>query len=154
MDVIQQTQEFHNRLSLSIQIEPLNVEELADYLSFRLTQNGIPANTILPDTIDLIHHMSGGVFSRINALVENSLIEAFLKGEKTINSKTVEQASQFLPNAQASQFNRPSRPPVARAEPPKRAPEKAPKPARRAKKEQKPGKSVEISSLFYKADKK
>ncbi|WP_159455375.1 ExeA family protein [Pseudobacteriovorax antillogorgiicola] len=153
MDVVGQTQEFHNRLSLSVHLENLSLEELVGYISYRLQMNRIPANTILPDTIEMIHQISQGVYSRINALLENSLIEAFLKSEKTINSRIVDQASQFLPSHQESQY-RPARQSPSRSEPPKRPPEAPNKASRRVKKESKPSKSVEISSLFYKADKK
>lgn len=151
MNVIHQTPEFYNRHSLAIHLEALTREELMAYLSYRLREKKIPPTVVLPDTVDQILQITGGIFSRVNALMENSLIEAYLRNTRTIDLKIVNLAAQFLPNLQASQF------PVGSG----RATgvrndsyAKNDKSLRRSDSAKPSSKSVEISSLFYKSDKK
>ena len=153
-DTIEQTPEFQNRLSLSCRLEALDSNEIMKYLSHQLALKNIDSKIILPDAMELIEEHTGGIFSRINALLENSLIEAFLRKEKTINSQIVDQAVEFLPGQKSRRQTpkAPKRTQTPRSEPKHRPQEKV-KPARR-KKEPSTAKAVDISSLFYKTDKK
>ena len=151
-DVVSQSPEFQNRLSLSCELEELEMKDIESYITHRLNKHGLNSNIVLPDAYSLIQEHSQGLFSRLNGLLENSLIEAFLRKEKTINSKTIEQAAQFLPSMTVGYIRKRENRTASHTEQAVRQKDK-PKPSRRNKETAKT-KPVEISSLFYKSDKK
>ncbi|MFW7379526.1 MAG: AAA family ATPase [Oligoflexus sp.] len=97
LTTIDKSDTLRNRISMSATVSPLTPDQIQTYLNAHLQNIGLSPNTISFDALPNLHRFSRGLFSRLNTLVENSLIEAFLRKEKTIHSETVLAAGRFLP---------------------------------------------------------
>lgn len=98
LQLIETADAMRNRVSMAATIPPLSSDQIHNYLNQHFQKIGLSPNIISFDALPQLHHLSHGWYSRLNTLVENCLIEAFLRREKTIHSETVLAAGRFLPN--------------------------------------------------------
>ncbi len=152
-EVISHTEQIKSRLNLTINFNNLSIQETAAYLYHSLASTPVNNDIFANDAIEAIYSQTSGIFSRLNALLENCLIEAFLKQKKTIDCKIVEEAARFLPSVNETHSAGPSTKP--RQETVRRLADASQK-VKSFRKNEKDGtgQSVELSSLFYKADDK
>lgn len=85
-------------IGLQCALPRLSLEETGDFLKRTLLQNHFDPKILSNDGVRLIHNRSGGLFLRINKIMENALIEAFLRRQKRISRELIEQAAQLLPS--------------------------------------------------------
>ncbi|NRA63688.1 MAG: hypothetical protein HRU19_04350 [Pseudobacteriovorax sp.] len=150
MEVLDQTPELKNRVHVGIHFPSLTSKETARYIAKRLSQNNINPRMIAEGCVEEVHRLSGGVFSKLNAVLENCMIEAFLSKKKTIDFETVTKAASFSlvePAHQKARTNSPGTPKTDRSGLPSQK-------RGVSKHESNSKKSVELSSLFYKSDDK
>lgn len=144
-----------NRLAFQATLPTLNAEEARQYLHARLKSVGLSSRLITDDAMHDIFDLTQGIYSVMNALMENAFVEAYLSREKQISAAIVAAAWQYLPQAErmeapmkiaggANDAARPRRekPPRPRKTPPPPEREEAKKPTR--------DDNIKLSSLFYK----
>lgn len=123
----------------------LTTQQISKYLDQILKFYKLPKSTIVPQAFMNIATISKGIFTLINQLLELSLIEAFLGGEKTIDSQVVSRAARLMNYASVTRDDSSIAPDLG----PERLPQQADKPEGQVEKQQ-----VEshISRLFYKKE--
>jgi type II secretory pathway predicted ATPase ExeA len=150
--VLRQSDSIANRISLTTAMNPLSVDQLHQYLKDHFKKTGLDPNIISFDALTPLHHHSGGIFSRLNTLMENCLIEAFLRQEKTIHSKTVQAAARFLPEldgpASGTEWSGSTKSDTSNPSPPKSFSGDSDD---AAADEPSHSRSIELKSLFYKS---
>jgi putative secretion ATPase (PEP-CTERM system associated) len=78
------------RVRLRFHIEPLNFDELREYIDHRLAVAGRQPNDLFADdTYDLIHRYSGGVPRLINTLCDTALLCAFSEEKDQVTREDV-----------------------------------------------------------------
>jgi putative secretion ATPase (PEP-CTERM system associated) len=78
------------RVRLRFHIEPLNFDELREYIDHRLAVAGRQPNDLFADdTYDLIHRYSGGVPRLINTLCDTALLCAFTDEKDQVTREDV-----------------------------------------------------------------
>lgn len=65
------------RISLHYHLQPLAVDEIMEYLDFRLEVAGGSSGLFTPDAIQRIHELTGGVPRKINTMATNALLVAY-----------------------------------------------------------------------------
>jgi len=65
------------RISLHYHLLPLEVDELMEYLDFRLIAAGGPPGLFTPDAVQRLFELTGGVPRRINSMATNALLVAY-----------------------------------------------------------------------------
>lgn len=65
------------RISLHYHLQPLKLDEIMEYLDFRLEVAGGTAGLFTPDAIQRIHELTGGVPRKINTMATNALLVAY-----------------------------------------------------------------------------
>jgi type II secretory pathway predicted ATPase ExeA len=65
------------RISLHYHLKPLQLDEIMEYLDFRLEAAGGSPGLFTPDAVQRIHELSGGVPRKINSLATNALLVAY-----------------------------------------------------------------------------
>ncbi|SRR6266508_876207 len=68
---------FRQRLAINYHLSPLDLEETLEYLDFRIEVAGGTPGLFLPDAVQRIFELSGGVPRRINVIATNCLLEGF-----------------------------------------------------------------------------
>lgn len=77
-----------NRMYVQEELLPFNLPEMKEYIRFRIrTSGGNPETLFDPDTYQVIHTATAGIAREVNNLCYNTLTEAYLAGQKTINNK-------------------------------------------------------------------
>lgn len=94
--------DLRHKLSCKMEWPRFGVEETSGYLRFRCEQAGIN-NPFDAEAVASIHQITCGVASAINALAENTLIEAYERKAQLVTSDIVRSASRFIPGPQSSQ---------------------------------------------------
>lgn len=65
------------RISLHYHLQPLKLDEIMEYLDFRLEVAGGSAGLFTPDAIQRMHELTGGVPRKINTMATNALLVAY-----------------------------------------------------------------------------
>jgi general secretion pathway protein A len=92
-----QMRQLDQRVSIRYQLRPLNRDEVAAYVSHRLTVAGGSASvTFQPNALDVVHRRSEGVPRLINLLCDRALLVAYSARNNRVTSDMVEQAARSL----------------------------------------------------------
>ncbi len=79
------------RISVFYHLEPLDREEVLEYITYRLEKAGGRKAIFAEDTLDLIYRASGGIPRIVNILCDTALVYAYAESQKTIDSEIVSQ---------------------------------------------------------------
>lgn len=86
------------RIMFRCQLQPLSLEEVKEYVAWRLKRAG--ANERAPffsaDSLQAIHKYSRGIPRLINAICENALISAYAAGAYTVSLSLIEEVRRDL----------------------------------------------------------
>ena len=93
---ISATAQLKNRLVLRAYMRPLTLEESLEYIAFRLKAAHLPTTVFSRDAAQLIASQAEGIYSLIDALCENGLIEAFLTGQSIVTNEIAARATAQL----------------------------------------------------------
>lgn len=101
-----QMRQLDQRVSIRYQLRPLNRDEVAAYVSHRLSVAGGPATvTFQPKALDMVHRRSAGIPRLVNLLCDRSLLAAYSGRTNRVSADMVYRAAESLELAQ----ERPSR---------------------------------------------
>lgn len=78
-------EDLHSRVTYSAKLEPLNNDQLKDYIFAQLDRVGLPHNTFTEPALNLIVRSSEGILRAIKNLCVGSLIEAVRDQTKTVD---------------------------------------------------------------------
>jgi general secretion pathway protein A len=76
------------RVSVEFHLDPLNVEEVVEYVKFRTKVAGAETELFNTDAIKAIYYFSGGVPRLINTLCDYALVYAYAEGKKKVDLET------------------------------------------------------------------
>ncbi len=79
------------RISLHYHLQPLVLDEIMEYIDFRLEVAGGAAGLFTPDAIQRIHELTGGVPRKINTMATNALLVAYGCDAALIDSKIIDE---------------------------------------------------------------
>lgn len=74
-------------------LSPLSPATVSTYIQHRMTLAGATTQPFAPETLDVIHHLSGGIPRRINVLCDAALFEAARLGRTRIEPTSIEHLS-------------------------------------------------------------
>lgn len=74
------------RISLHYHLHPLEVDEIMEYLDFRLETAGGAPGLFTPDAVQRMYELTGGVPRRINSMATNALLVAYGSDAALIDS--------------------------------------------------------------------
>jgi type II secretory pathway predicted ATPase ExeA len=74
------------RVSLNYHLRPLLLDEIMEYLDFRLEVAGGSPGLFTPDAVKRIHELTGGVPRKINSMATNALLVAYGSDAALIDS--------------------------------------------------------------------
>jgi len=84
------------RVSIRYELQPLSRDEVAAYVSHRLSIAGGSAITFAPKSLHLIHKLSGGIPRLVNLICDRTLLAAYSSRTNRILPGTVRKAAQSL----------------------------------------------------------
>lgn len=84
------------RISLHYHLQPLALDEIMEYLDFRLEAAGGSPGLFTPDAIQRIHALTGGVPRRINSMATNALLVAYGSNSALIDSTIIDEIKDEL----------------------------------------------------------
>lgn len=82
--------QFAQRVSSDFHLRPLNVQEVKEYIDFRLTAVGSQKKLFADDACRLIAETSRGIPRTINILCDTALVYGFAAGSENITTELVE----------------------------------------------------------------
>ena len=85
-----------SRMVFHAHYDPLTMEETDAYIDYRLDGAQLGRQTITNEARLAIASLSGGIYSMINTLGDNSLVEAYLCQKRLVDQEMVEKAASFL----------------------------------------------------------
>lgn len=85
-----QHEPFRQRIGLMYHLHPLNLEEVQEYLDFRLTIAGGNPGLFTPDAVLRVYELSGGVPRRINQIATNALLVGYGSDAAVIDAALLE----------------------------------------------------------------
>ncbi|MCX6996114.1 MAG: AAA family ATPase [Kiritimatiellaeota bacterium] len=89
--------QLRQRILVACELQPLNEEEVAHYLAYRLQVAGAAAADLFEaPAIRLVHRHSGGIPRLINALADRALMAGFVAAAPRIGKKEVARAIEDL----------------------------------------------------------
>ena len=92
-----QMRQLDQRVSIRYQLRPLSRDEVAAYVSHRLTvAGGSAAVTFQPKALDMVHSRTQGIPRLINLICDRSLLAAFSGRTNRITPEMVNQAAESL----------------------------------------------------------
>ena len=92
-----QMRQLDQRVSIRYQLRPLNRDEVAAYVSHRLTvAGGSAAVTFQPKALDMVHSRTQGIPRLINLISDRSLLAAFSSRTNRVTEEMVHQAAEGL----------------------------------------------------------
>jgi general secretion pathway protein A len=101
-----QMRQLDQRVSIRCQLRPLTRDEVAAYVSHRLTIAGGSASiTFQPKALDTVHRRAGGIPRLVNLICDRALLAAYAARTSHISAEMVHQAAENLELAE----DRPSR---------------------------------------------
>ncbi len=77
------------RISLHYHLRPLSLDEIMEYLDFRLEVAGGAPGLFTPDAVQRIHELTGGVPRKINSMATNALLVAYGSDAALIDSRII-----------------------------------------------------------------
>ncbi len=80
---------FRQRIGVQYHINPLGMEEVHEYINFRLTKAGREGPLFTVPAIEELYRLSGGVPRKINNLASNALLEGFGRDAAVIDAEIV-----------------------------------------------------------------
>ena len=84
-----QLRQFAQRISSDFHLRPLSIEDVANYIAFRLRAVGATRPLFTPEACDTIGAASGGIPRMINILCDTALVYGFAAGKQTIGVELV-----------------------------------------------------------------
>jgi type II secretory pathway predicted ATPase ExeA len=84
------------RISLHYHLKPLMLDEIMEYLDFRIEAAGGTAGLFTPDAVQRIFELSGGVPRKINSLATNALLVAYGSDAALIDSAIINEIKDEL----------------------------------------------------------
>lgn len=85
------------RVSCVCKLQPLNLQELHDYIKHRLAQAGLPNQSLFSDNLmDRIHRYTAGIPRLVNSLCDNALLIGFALEAPAITPAILEEAAADL----------------------------------------------------------
>jgi type II secretory pathway predicted ATPase ExeA len=78
------------RIALNYHLHPLTLPETQEYLDFRIEVAGGAPGLFLPDAVQRVYELSGGVPRRINLIATNALLEAYGSDCSWINAAIID----------------------------------------------------------------
>jgi len=84
------------RISLHYHLPPLSLDEIMEYLDFRLEAAGGSAGLFTPDAVQRIHELTNGVPRKINTMATNALLVAFGSDTALIDSDIINEIKDEL----------------------------------------------------------
>jgi type II secretory pathway predicted ATPase ExeA len=84
------------RITMQFHLLPLEMEDVQDYLDCRLEVAGGAAGLFLPDAVQRIYELSGGVPRRINLLATNAILEGYGRDASMIDAAIIESVAAEL----------------------------------------------------------
>ncbi|MFZ4856400.1 MAG: ExeA family protein [Desulfuromonadaceae bacterium] len=84
------------RVSLNYHLKPLSLDEVMEYLDFRLETAGGAPGLFTPDAVQRIHELSGGVPRKINSMATNALLVAYGCDAALIDSRIINEIKDEL----------------------------------------------------------
>jgi general secretion pathway protein A len=100
--VIQKVQHLDRRVSVRCGLSPLNAEQTAQYIRYRLTVAGAESSMFGRDATLLIHQASRGIPRAINDLCDSAMLLARLDKLPTIDAGVVRRVLSGTPTAEAA----------------------------------------------------
>jgi general secretion pathway protein A len=92
-----QMRQLDQRVSIRYQLRPLNRDEVAAYVSHRLSVAGGAASvTFHPQALDLVHRRTSGIPRLVNLLCDRSLLAAYSARTNRVSAEIVHQAAESL----------------------------------------------------------
>jgi general secretion pathway protein A len=89
--------QFKQRISCQCKLNPLTIDELREYIDRRMTQAGVPQQTLFsPAVMQKIHEYSTGIPRIINSLCDGALRNGFALQSPVITMAIVEEAARDL----------------------------------------------------------
>ena len=84
------------RISLHYHLKPLSLDEIMEYLDFRLAAAGGTAGLFTPDAVQRLYELSGGVPRKINSMATNALLVAYGCDAALIDSNIINEIKDEL----------------------------------------------------------
>lgn len=84
------------RISLHYHLKPLLLDEIMEYLDFRLESAGGTSGLFTPDAVQRIYELSGGVPRKINSMATNALLVAYGSDAALIDSSIINEIKDEL----------------------------------------------------------
>jgi type II secretory pathway predicted ATPase ExeA len=79
-----------SRIATASYIMPLSLSDTEQYIKFRLLVAGSNGHVFDSECYQLIHSKTGGICREISRLADNSLLEAFLRGDRRVGADVIE----------------------------------------------------------------
>ena len=98
-DILQRPElrQFKQRVSCQCRLTPLTFTDLKEYIDHRLSQAGLPGQTLFSDgVIRRVHEYTDGIPRLVNTLCENALQAGFAAHNHTITPEIVDEAAKDL----------------------------------------------------------
>lgn len=81
------------RVTARYHLPAIGVDEIQDYVNFRLGVAGCKKPLFSAQALKLLHQLSGGIPRKINVLADNALLSTYAKSELLVNSATLKQSA-------------------------------------------------------------
>lgn len=92
-----QMRQLDQRVSIRYQLQPLTADEVASYVSHRLTIAGGSASVAFqPKALDMVHRRTGGIPRLVNLVCDRSLLAAYSARTNRVTPDMVYQAAENL----------------------------------------------------------
>ncbi|MFN2437200.1 MAG: ExeA family protein, partial [Desulfotignum sp.] len=84
-------EQFAQRIAVSYHLSAMNRDETGQYIAHRLEKAGGDPDLFIPHAIDKIFEVAGGIPRTINLLCDACLVYSYAEGQRTIETRIVEQ---------------------------------------------------------------
>ncbi|HYL97403.1 MAG TPA: AAA family ATPase [Blastocatellia bacterium] len=92
-----QLRQLKQRVSLRCSIQPMTLDETADYIRWRLRVARAKNESVFePDAIELIYNTSSGIPRIVNNVCDNALLSGFSQGSPTVTARIVSDVIESL----------------------------------------------------------
>lgn len=85
--------QLEQRISIRSHLRPLDADETTQYVQHRLSSCGAGTDVFTPDSLKLVHLLSGGIPRRINTLCDHSLLVASQRGVPRVEDEVIRRVS-------------------------------------------------------------
>ena len=84
------------RVALHYHLEPLELDELMEYLDFRLTAAGGAPGLFTPDAVQRMYELTGGIPRKINSMATNALLVAYGNDAALVDAAIIDEIKEEL----------------------------------------------------------